>query len=111
MSMLYEWLRDYRKLEDDIAYLENNLDRTKKELERWVSGDLAKYKLTADSDGSKLEEHIVRIEYELAHKMNDVFDLKKMISSSRGLEHKILYMKYIEGITLECVAEELKYSA
>lgn len=108
---MYEWLRDYQKLEDEIAYLENNLERTTKELNRWTSGDLAKFKLTADSDGAKLEEHIIRIEYELAHRMNDVHDLKRTIASFRGLEHKILYKKYIEGMTLECVAEELKYSS
>lgn len=38
--MLYEWLRDYRKLEDEIAYLEFNLERSENELRRWVSGDL-----------------------------------------------------------------------
>ena len=37
---------------------------------RWSVGDLSKYKLTADSDGAKIEEHIGAIEYELANKMN-----------------------------------------
>lgn len=108
---MYEWLRDYQKLEEEITYLEFNLERTENELKRWTSGDLFGVKLTAESNGAKLEEYIERIEYELAHKMNDLIDMKKMINTFKGLEHKILYMKYIEGMTLERVAEELKYSA
>ncbi|PFK05939.1 hypothetical protein COI98_30640, partial [Bacillus cereus] len=33
---MFEWLKDYQKLEDEIIYLENGLDRSKKELKRWV---------------------------------------------------------------------------
>lgn len=108
---MYEWLKDYRKLEEEIAYLEFNLERSENELKRWTSGDLFGIKLTAESNGAKLEEYIERIEYELAHKINDLLDMKKMISTFNGLENKILYKKYIEGMTLEKVAEELKYSA
>lgn len=107
----FQWLNEYNELQDEIAFIENNLERSQKELKRWIDGDLAKYKLTADSDGAKLEERIEAIEYELAHKMNDLYDMKKIIASFGGLENKILYMKYIEGMTLEKVAEELKYSA
>lgn len=108
---MYEWLKDYRKLEDEIAYIEFNLERSERELNRWVDGDLVNIKLSAESNSANLEESIERIEYELAHKLNDMFDMKKVISSFGGLEHKILYLKYIEGLTLERVAEELKYSA
>lgn len=107
---MYEWLRDYQKLEDEITYLEHNLSRSKSELKRWVEGDLAKYKLTAESDGAKLEERIAVIEFELAHKMNDLYNIKKIIRTFKGLEHQILYMKYVDGITLEKIAEELNYS-
>jgi len=107
---MYEWLRDYQRLEDEITYLEHNLIRSQNELKRWVHGDLAKYKLTAESDGAKLEERIEVIEFELAHKMNDLFNIKRIIQTFKGLEHQILYMKYIDGITLEKIAEELNYS-
>lgn len=108
---MYEWLKDYRSLEDEVTYLEFNLDRSNRELKRYVEGDLVKVKLSSESNGAKLEEFIELNEYELAHKMNDLHDMKKVISSFGGLEHKILYLKYIEGFTLERVAEELKYSA
>lgn len=104
------WLKDYQKLEQDIAYLEYNLDKTKAELKRWISGDLREVRLTAESEGAKVEERIEAIEYELAHKMNDMYKLKKLINTFKGLENRILKLKYIDGMTLERVAEELNYS-
>lgn len=106
----FQWLKDYQEVVQKIAYLEMNLERSRKELNRWISGDLAKYKLTAESDGAKLEERIAAIEYELAHKENDLREMKKLIASFGGLENQIIYKKYIEGMTLEKIAEELNYS-
>ena len=106
----FQWLKDYQEVEQEIAYLEMNLERSQKELNRWVNGDLAKYKLTAESDGAKLEERIAAIEYELAHKENDLQEMKKLIASFGGLENQIIYKKYIEGMTLEKIAEDLNYS-
>lgn len=107
---MFEWLLDYEKLEDEINYLEFNLDRNERELKRWTEGDLYKVRLTEGSIASNLEEVIEKLECELAHKMNDMFNMKKMISSFGGLEHKILFLKYVEGMTLEKAAEELNYS-
>ncbi|AHA69942.1 Phage protein [Bacillus thuringiensis YBT-1518] len=108
---MFNWLKEYQRLEEEIAYLEYNLDKTKAELKRWVSGDLREVRLTADSDGAKVEERIEAIEYELAHKMNDMYKLKKLISRFRGLDNKILKMKYMDGMTLEQIAEEISYSS
>lgn len=108
---LFDWLKDYQKLEEDIEYLNYNLDKTKAELKRWISGDLREVRLTAESEGAKVEERIEAIEYELAHKMNDMYKLKKLISKFRGLDNKILKMKYVDGMTLEQIAEEISYSS
>lgn len=108
---LFNWLRDYQKLKEDIAYLEYNLDKTKAELRRWVSGDLREVRLTAESEGAKVENHIEAIEYELAHKMNDMYKLEKLISKFRGLENQILKLKYVDGMTLEEIAEAVNYSS
>ncbi len=108
---LFNWLKVYQELEQDIAYLDYNLDKTKAELKRWISGDLREVRLTAESEGAKVEERIEAIEYELAHKMNDMYKLKKLINTFKGLEHKIAYLKYVEGMTLEKIAEELNYSS
>ena len=108
--MKFQWLKDYKEIKQDIAYLEDNLSRSKKELTRWVEGDLAKYKLTSESDGAKLEERIEVIENELAHKYNDLKSIETLVASFEGLEHKILIAKYIENLTLEQTAEKLNYS-
>lgn len=108
--MLYEWLKDYRKLEDEIALIEYNLERSERELGRWTSGDLWKVKLSEDSDGAKLEDSIARIKIELQHKKNDLAELINLIGTFRGLENKILYKKYIEGKTLVSIADELNRS-
>ncbi|GKV69840.1 hypothetical protein NCCP2716_23380 [Sporosarcina sp. NCCP-2716] len=107
---MYEWLKDYRKLEDEIAYIEFNLERSERELKRWESGDLSGVKLTAESDGAQLEESIERIKKELLHKRADLQSLISLIGTFRGLENKILYKKYIEGKTLVSIADELNRS-
>ena len=106
---MYEWLKDYQQIEDEITYLEYNLEITK-ELKRWVSGDLAGVKLTAESDGAKLEERIERIE-KLQIKLTEQKNFMELISNFSGLNHKILKLKYVDGMTLEEIAEELNYSA
>ncbi|EEL19704.1 HTH transcription regulator [Bacillus cereus Rock1-3] len=107
---LFNWLKVYQELEQDISYLDYNLDKTKAELKRWISGDLRDVRLTSESEGAMVEERIEAIEYELAHKMNDMCKLKTLINTFKGLEHKIAYLKYVEGMTLEKIAEELNYS-
>lgn len=108
---MYEWLRDYQRIEEEIAYLEFNLEQSQKELKRWVSGDLAGVKLTAESDGAKLEERIDRIKNELQIKQKERTNFIKLVSKFKGLEHQILLLKYVDGKTLEEIAEELNYSS
>ncbi|MEI5943849.1 hypothetical protein WBS58_00560 [Bacillus albus] len=107
---MFEWLKDYKKLEEEIAYLEYSLDKSKAELKRWTSGDLQNVRLTAESEGAKVEDRIEAIEYELAHKMNEEYDLKLLMNKFAGLDHQILKMKYVDGMTLEQIAFELHYS-
>ncbi|MEI4618386.1 DUF1492 domain-containing protein [Bacillus cereus] len=107
---MFNWLKLYQELEEEITYIEFDLQRSKRELKRWVSGDLREVRLTAESEGAKVEERIEAIEYELAHKMNDVYNLKQIIGKFKGLDHQILKMKYVEGMTLEQIAYDLDYS-
>ena len=78
---LYEWLKEYQRLEDEIAFLEFNLEQTERELKRWVEGDLAKIKLQHDSDGAKVEENIERIKNELEFKKEQLNKLLKLVNS------------------------------
>ena len=38
------------------------------------------------------------------------YDLKLLINKFTGLDHQILKMKYVDGMTLEQIAFELHYS-
>lgn len=108
---LFDWLKDYQKLEERIAYLDYNLDKTKAELKRWVSGDLQEVRLTVESEGAKVEERIEAMENELAHKMNEMHNLLVLINKFKGLENRVLKMKYVDGMTLEEIAEDMNYSS
>ncbi|MGG1330131.1 hypothetical protein ABE222_26115 [Bacillus tropicus] len=108
---MFNWLKEYQRLENEIVYLDHSLYRSKRELKRWVYGDLQDVRLTEESEGAKLEERIATMEYELAHRMNDMYDLGQLIYKFKGLENKILRMKYMEGMTLSHIASELNYSA
>ncbi|MGE6551289.1 hypothetical protein ACQKFK_20440 [Bacillus mycoides] len=107
---MFDWLKDYQKLEERLAYLDYNLDKAKAELKRWVSGDLREVRLTAESEGAKVEERIEAIEYELANEMNAMYDLMELINKFKGLDNQILVKKYIYGMTLEQIAWDLNYS-
>ncbi|AFQ18729.1 hypothetical protein P9Y62_14830 [Bacillus thuringiensis] len=107
---MFDWLKDYQKLEERIAYLDYNLDKAQAELKRWVSGDLRDVRLTAESEGAKVEERIEAIEYELANEMNAMYDLMELVNKFKGLDNQILVKKYIYGMTLEQIACDLNYS-
>lgn len=108
---MYEWLKDYQQLEQDIAYLEFNLEQTERELKRWVQGDLYGVKLQHDSDGAKVEDNIERIKNDLAFKNEQRNKLIELVNTFKGLDNKILKLKYIDGMTLDEVAEKLNYSS
>lgn len=107
---MYDWLLDYQKLKEEIEYLEYKLEREKRELRRWVYGDLQDVKLQEDSIASGLEERIEAYEKELQRKKDDLEKAKKLISTFKGLDNQILYKKYVEGKTLVEIAKELNYS-
>ena len=107
---MYDWLLDYQKLKEEIEYLEYKIEREKRELKRWVYGDLQDVKLQEDSIASTLEERIEVYEKELQRKKDDLEKAKKLISTFKGLDNQILYKKYVEGKTLVEIAKELNYS-
>lgn len=107
---MYDWLLDYQKLKEEIEYLEYKIEREKRELKRWVYGDLQDVKLQEDSIASGLEERIEVYEKELQRKKDDLEKAKKLISTFKGLDNQILYKKYVEGKTLVEIAKELNYS-
>lgn len=107
---MYEWLRDYQKLEEDISYLEFNLEQTERELKRWISGDLSGVSLEKDSQGAKVENVIEQIKKDIVFKKEQRDKLIRLVNTFKGLDNKILKLKYVDGMKLEDIAEKLNYS-
>jgi RNA polymerase sigma factor (sigma-70 family) len=108
--MLYEWLKDYQSLEEELSYLEFYLERSELELKRWVSGDLMHVKLQQESIASTLEETIVKIKNDIKLKKEQREKLITLVDTFKGLDHQVLKLKYVDGMTLEDIAEKLNYS-
>lgn len=86
------------------------MNKTRLELARWEEGDLVKVRLTNESRGAHVEEAIKRIESDLMFREEMKSSLILLINTFKGIENQILKKKYIEGKTLECIAEETNYS-
>jgi DNA-directed RNA polymerase specialized sigma subunit len=98
-------------LDEEIAYLKWNLNKTKLELVRWEDGDLAKVRLTNESRGAHVEQAIKKIESDLQFREEMKSSLMVLINTFKGNENQILKKKYVDGKSLECIAEELNYSS
>ena len=106
----FQWLKNYQDLEEQILFMKWNLNKSKLELERWVSGDLANVRLEKNSRSASLEENIQIIEEEIELLEDQLNEMVLLIKSFKGLDNQIMYLKYVEGMTLEKIAEDLNYS-
>ena len=107
---MYDWLKDYIKIKNEIIYLEFQLEQSRIELKRWVEGDLSNVKLEAESRASKLEEIIEKQAFNLEEKRKQRDELISLVEKFEGLENQILRMKWFDGKSLEQIAQELSYS-
>ncbi|EOH58852.1 sigma factor-like helix-turn-helix DNA-binding protein [Enterococcus mundtii] len=108
--MRFQWLKDYQELDEQILYLKWNLNKSKLELTRWVSGDLASVRIEKNSRSSSLEENIQKIEDELSILQEQKEEMLLIIDSFSGIDNQIVKMKYVDDMKLEDIAEELRYS-
>lgn len=107
----YQWLLEHQNLEEEISLLKWKIRKSELELLRWTAGDLKDIKLERDSLSSSLEENIKRDKELLNEKEIAMDNLMVMINQFKGLDNKILKMKYIDQMTIEQIAEELCYSS
>ncbi|EOD6239788.1 hypothetical protein GUJ14_02880 [Enterococcus hirae] len=109
--MRFQWLKDYQELDEQILYLKWNLNKSKLELNRWVNGDLADVRIEKNSRSASLEENIQKIENEIDLLEEQRKEMLAIINSFKGLDNEIIRKKYVEGCSLEIIAEEIGYSA
>lgn len=108
--MNFQWLQDYQELENSLIYLKWNLNKSKLELIRWTEGDLQEIKLNKEFRAASLEEKIRFVESEILQIEKQMEEAEEIISSFESVDAQIIKMKYIDGITLEDIAEEIGYS-
>lgn len=101
-------LKDYQRLEEDIAYLEYKLDRMHAELKRQSHRN--KDILPTDPGDEETEKILDQLKKDLTFKKEQIEKLVHLVDKFKNVEHKILKMKYIDGMTLDGIAEELNYS-
>lgn len=108
---MHEWLTDYQKIQRDISYLYQRLEQNEDELQRWEGGNLSHTRIVKESKGAKLEYLIKKYREEIQYKKEQLKGIEQFISQFDDLETKILKLKYIDGHSLDDVAEQLDYSA
>lgn len=117
MIRIYEWVNTLIAIDIELEELEISITLSSNELERWENysfkdGDLAKQQtfLTALQKQTRLKEVIsslVSRQEQLEQQRKEIVDT---IEKFKGLEQRILKMKYVEGMKLEAIAEETGYS-
>ncbi len=107
------WINKYWDLQAEIDELEWDIRKTQLEQKRWEkNGDLFnnnKYE-TSLHHQQRIGQVLVNLENVLEDKQKLKQELLDLINNFKGLDNKILYLKYVEGMTLEVVAQELNYS-
>ncbi|MGK0554482.1 hypothetical protein [Macrococcus capreoli] len=114
---MYEWLNTYTHLENRRTIIEFEVKRCNVELQRWsnygtVQGDLARKSSTetALAKQHELKSIIYKFEEELKDIQKEINELEKIVDSFKGLDHKILKLKYMDKMTLNDIAVMLNYS-
>lgn len=108
--MRFQWLKDYKEIEGQIEYLKWNLNRSELELIRWIEGDLVNVKLEKNSRSSNLENDIEKLKAEIERLEQNKKEVLQFMDTFEGVENQIIKLKYIDGHTLEEIAEEIGYS-
>jgi RNA polymerase sigma factor (sigma-70 family) len=106
----FEWLLEYRDLVDEISWSKWEIRKVKSHIERESTGDLSRVAHNQGSKSSKLEESLIYWQQQLESQEQLKHDLLKMIDDFNGYEARILRLKYIDGLTLEEIADKLGYS-
>ena len=97
-------------MDEEIAYLKWNINKTKLEIVRWEGGDLSNVFLEKESKGAKTEKILESMESSLKFKEDMKESLIILIETFKGMENELLKKKYVEGKALDVIAEELSYS-
>ncbi|WHQ77630.1 sigma-70 family RNA polymerase sigma factor (plasmid) [Latilactobacillus curvatus] len=106
----FEWLKDYLDLDDEIRYLSWKIRKAKNEEARWTSGDLKNIKLEAGSKGAHVMDKVPEYENALRDCKAEQYDLLQLVNTFKGYENTILKLKYVDGMNMYDIADQVGYS-
>ncbi|EIY5975320.1 sigma-70 family RNA polymerase sigma factor [Enterococcus faecalis] len=117
MIQIYDWVNSLIAIDNELFELKLSIELNEKELFRWSNfsdsdGDLAKHQtfLTSLEKQSHLKGVIKELNQRVEQLEKEREEIIELIDKFSGLNQKILKLKYVEGLTLESIAEELNYS-
>lgn len=110
---MIEIFTSYNNLLLEIQWLEDQIELCKEEREQWWIGGRLFKRVPMDNAAERYDRLTEQIE-----KMEKLLDIKSRfktkihgyISKFEGVENQIAYKKYVEGKTLQTIADELCYS-
>ncbi|MFC0233937.1 hypothetical protein ACFFIF_08045 [Vagococcus entomophilus] len=108
--MEYRWVKDYKDLKKQINYLNWNLNRSTLELKRGEVGEIRSVNFENKNRLEELQQDIAKITSEIKRLKRDKQEMVRLIDTFEGVDNKIIKLKYIDGMTLEDVAQEIGYS-
>lgn len=117
IKIKFQWLNTLLSIDDEIESLKVQIKINQLELNRWSNrsdgqdGDLAKRQtfLIAIEKQKHIKQVIDTLnerEKKLQKQREEIIEL---IDKFKGLDQEILKLKYVEGLTLEAIADELSY--
>ena len=106
MIQIYEWVNSLVAIDNELFELKLSIELNEKELSRWTNyidtdGDLAKHQTFLTS--LEKQNHLKGV-------IKEREEIIELIDKFSGLNQKILKLKYVEGLTLESIADETGYS-
>lgn len=114
---IYEWLNSLISIDNELYELKLSLTLNEKELLRWknytdTDGDLAKHQtfLTALHKQKQIKGVIDELDQRVEKLNKEREEIILLIDKFNGLNHRILKLKYVDGLTLESIADELGYN-
>jgi len=109
---IYEWVNTLITIDNELYQLNFNLKVSRRELQRWTNGDLAKHQtflISLERQG-RLKGVISELEKRIEQLQKERQEIIDTIDKFQGLENKILKMKYVDGLKLEAIAVQTGYS-
>ncbi|MDT2595621.1 sigma-70 family RNA polymerase sigma factor [Enterococcus pseudoavium] len=104
-------------IDQELFDLNLCLQLNEKELARWsnyadTDGDLAKHQtfLTSLEKQARLKEEIIDLNQRIERLEKERDEIVQMVDKFKGLDQQILKLKYIDGLTLEAIADETGYT-